>query len=207
MAVAAGATATDPDRGSLAASAPLIAHEVAFDDDQARVLLPPAVMEDGLAVIATEGAGAGAGAGAGVAAPTATCRERDTRARELRQVTVYVVVAAGVTLRVPDVASVPLQPPLAAQLLAPLADQVSVEDAPAVIDSGAAVKLSEGVRPAFSKAATSAESAGLEAVSSPQPASITRESAARGCQFKLRMQGPRSVVQAGNRKRGHRLAV
>jgi hypothetical protein len=185
--VAVGLTATDPASGSLAASAPLIAHEVALEEVQARLLLLPLVIDAGVAVIATDGAGAGGGGG-GALAPTATCSERETRARELRQVTVYVVVAAGETLRVPEVARVPLQPPLAAQVLAPLDDQVSVDEAPAVIDTGEAVKLSEGVRPDFSKAATSAGSAGLEAVSSPQPASITRESAASGRQFKFRMQ-------------------
>jgi hypothetical protein len=60
------------------------------------------------------------------------------------QASVYAVVLAGETLSEPLVARVPLQPPLAVQLVALALDQVSVLDCPAVIDVGSAVSVTVG---------------------------------------------------------------
>ena len=60
-------------------------------------------------------------------------------------VRVYVVLAAGETLCVPDTAFAPVQPFDAVQEVAFVADQVSVEDWPLVIEAGDAVKVSAGV--------------------------------------------------------------
>jgi hypothetical protein len=62
-------------------------------------------------------------------------------------VRVYVVVAVGKTPRVPLVAVVPVQPPLAVHEVAFVLDQVSVELLPEVMVVGLAVKLTVGVDP------------------------------------------------------------
>ena len=55
------------------------------------------------------------------------------------------VFAEGVTERAPFVACVPLQPPLPEQAVALVELQVSVEDWPAVIDVGLAVRVTVGI--------------------------------------------------------------
>jgi lysine/ornithine N-monooxygenase len=57
---------------------------------------------------------------------------------------VYVVVAVGKTPRVPLVAVVPVQPPLAVHEVAFVLDQVSVELLPEVMVVGVALKLTVG---------------------------------------------------------------
>ena len=54
------------------------------------------------------------------------------------------VFAEGVTERAPFVACVPLQPPLPEQAVALIELQVSIEDWPAMIDVGLAVRLTVG---------------------------------------------------------------
>ena len=55
------------------------------------------------------------------------------------------VFAEGATERAPFVACVPLQPPLAEQEVALVELQVSIEDWPAVIDVGLAVRVAVGI--------------------------------------------------------------
>jgi hypothetical protein len=61
------------------------------------------------------------------------------------QVSVYAVVPAGDTARVPLVARAPVQPLEALQAVAFLADQLSVELPPEVIVSGVAVNVTVGI--------------------------------------------------------------
>ncbi len=58
---------------------------------------------------------------------------------------VFGPVAAGVTVCIPDVARLPLQAPLATQLVALLEDQVKVELCPEMMVIGAAVSCTEGI--------------------------------------------------------------
>jgi hypothetical protein len=56
-----------------------------------------------------------------------------------------VAFAEGATERAPFVASVPLQPPLPEQAVALVELQVRIEDRPAVIDVGLAVRVTVGI--------------------------------------------------------------
>ena len=55
------------------------------------------------------------------------------------------VFAEGATERAPFVACVPLQPPLPEQAVALVELQISIEDWPAVIDVGLAVRVTVGI--------------------------------------------------------------
>jgi len=135
--VAAGVTANVPLVASVPVHPPLAVHEVAFVLDHVNVELLPADIVVGFAVSVTVGSGAlltvtVADAGAEVV-PSVPAQARE-----------YVVVAVGDTARVPLIASVPVQPPLAVHDVELVLDQVSVELAPAVIVAGFAVNVTVG---------------------------------------------------------------
>lgn len=122
----------------LAASAPVQLPEavqaVAYVELQLIVVVPPATTDNALKD----------SVGAGGTSPT--LRLTDTGVDcvvPLVQVSVYVAIpfATGVTICVPSAASVPLQSPLAVQLLASIVDHVSVVEAPKGIVVVASVKL------------------------------------------------------------------
>jgi hypothetical protein len=96
--------------------APLAVQAVAFAVDQVSVALCPTVTEVGLTEIVTVGA----------AAVTVSVADACALPALPVQVSVYVVLplAVGLSLAVPAVACVPVQPPLAVQEVAFVEDQV-----------------------------------------------------------------------------------
>ena len=75
---------------------------------------------------------------------TATLADADADPPLPAHVKVYAELTAGETIKEPLVACVPLQLPAAEQLVALVELHVSVEDWPAVIDVGVAVRLMVG---------------------------------------------------------------
>ena len=94
-------------------------HEVLFDEDHEITDVPPYAIEDGDAEMATIGDGSAETVIVVfcVAVPPAPVQAR-----------LYVVFAPGVTACVPEVAFVPVHPPLAVQLVLWVLLQESVED-------------------------------------------------------------------------------
>jgi hypothetical protein len=126
-----------PDTGSLPLQAPLAVHAVAFVEDQVRIETEPTVPELGVAVSVTVGAGVAAAATSKstVALAVLTPLQLKVYASSPR--------VLEVTLSVPDVASLPLQAPLAVQLLAFAVDQVSKACCPGAIVPGLIPRESE----------------------------------------------------------------
>jgi len=110
-------------------------HDVALVELQVRVLLPPSVIVLGLA----ESVAVGVGGGTEL---TVTVALFETEPPIPVQVIEYVVVCDGVTLCEPEVPVV--VNPLPVQAVAPVEVQVRVDDCPAVIDAGFAVKVAVG---------------------------------------------------------------
>jgi hypothetical protein len=109
---------------------------VALADDQVRVELSPAGMDNGFAVRVSVGAGG---------ADTVTVTFLETLPPSPTQSSVKVVVApSGPVDSEPLPGLLPLQPPLAVQLVALADDQVRVELSPAWMDNGLAVRVSVG---------------------------------------------------------------
>jgi hypothetical protein len=108
--------------------------DVALVLDHVNVEVPPVVIDVGFATRVTVGTEA--------AGLTVIVALADTLVPSAPvQVRVYVVVLVGLTLLVPVVASMPVQPPLVVQDVAPALDHVNVEVPPAVIVVGFATKL------------------------------------------------------------------
>ena len=103
---------------------PLAVHKVAFIEDQPSVAEEPVEIEPGFAVSVTVG---GAVAGDDVTLTVLNCVAGPPFPVQLR---VYVVVVVGSIDSLPLVAFVPDQPPLAAQEVAFVDDQLITADAP-----------------------------------------------------------------------------
>ena len=133
--VAVGVTPCVPLIALLPVQPPEAVHAVALVDDQVSVEVAPAIIDVGEAEKVTVGIGAGV---------TDTVADWDALPPAPVHVSVYVVVAVGATLCVPLTALVPVQPPEAVHAVALVLLQVSVEDAPDVIDRGDADKVTVG---------------------------------------------------------------
>ncbi len=132
--VAVGVTDVDPLVASVPLHPPLAVQAVAFLLDQLNVELVPSVILVGFAVSVTVGAGT----------VTVTVADPCAEPPEPAHVSVYVVVAFGVTVANPPVASVPLHPPLAVQEVAFVLDQLKVEPLPKITVVGLAVNVTVG---------------------------------------------------------------
>jgi len=124
----AGVTFCVPETARLPLHPPLAVHEVALVDDQVSFDEDPAVIEVGLAAMDAVGA----------AAFTDTVVDALADPPPPEQVMPYDVVAAGVTFCVPATGMLPLHPPVAVHDVALVADQLSADDEPAVIEAGVA---------------------------------------------------------------------
>lgn len=113
---------------------PLAVQAVAPVEDQVKTLLPPAVIEVGLAVKVTVG-------GAAVTVIVADCDEVPP---EFVQDNVKVLVAVGVAGSEPLVALLPVHAPEAVQVVAPVADQVNVLLPPLTMELGFALMVMAG---------------------------------------------------------------
>lgn len=90
------------------------------------------------------------------------------------QVSVYVVLALSApVLQVPVIGLLPDQPPEAVQVLALLADQLSVAAAPLLIAAGLALRLTAAPLPAVVEPFTWIENAGSDALICPSVVPIT----------------------------------
>jgi hypothetical protein len=131
-----GAVDSEPLVSRTPVHPPLAVQDAAFVEDHARVEMPPGASESGLAVSVSVGVGGGF-------AVTVTLREIVPPLPV--QASVKVVVAASAPVdSVPLVDFVPLQPPLAMQLVAFVDDQLSIEESPVVTESGLAVSVKVG---------------------------------------------------------------
>jgi len=125
--------------------APLLVQLVAFVEDQSTVTLCPSVMVPGVALIVAVGAGATAVTVAAVVADP--FGPLQVSVKELAP------NAVGVTASAPLVALAPLHAPLAAQVVSPVEDHVSVAACPSVKVTG----LADSVTPGPSKDAVKIE--------------------------------------------------
>lgn len=121
--------------GSPPLQPPEALQEVAFVEDQVRVELLPLATVLGFALSDTVGTGC----------VTETVADCEALPPVPVQVSVKVVLAFSVPVDcVPLTARLPLQPPLAVQEVALVADQLSVDALPEVIDDGLALMLTVG---------------------------------------------------------------
>jgi hypothetical protein len=118
--LAVGVTLCVPDVASVPDHPPVAVQLVAFVDDHESV--------DGLPEVITVGVADNESVGAGfVTDDTLTVADCVAVPPVPVHASVYVVLAVGVTLCVPDVASVPDHPPVAVQLVAFVDDHESVD--------------------------------------------------------------------------------
>ncbi len=128
-----------PDVALEPLQAPLAVQLLAFVDDQVSVELAPLVTDVGLAAIDTVGAGV-----TGTAATDVDALAEPPSPEQLKLKVVFAADSAPV-LAVPDVARLPLQPPLAVQLVAFVDDQVRLELPPLGTEAGLADSCTVGL--------------------------------------------------------------
>jgi len=127
----------EPAVARLPDHAPLAVHDVAFEDDQVSVLLPPLDTFAGLELIVT--------IGVGEVVVTVTDRLADPPLPVHASVKVLVAAVSEPLLAEPDVARPPDQAPLAVHDAALVDDQFSVLLPPLATDVGLALSVTVGV--------------------------------------------------------------
>lgn len=130
-----------PLSARLPLQAPLALHAVAFADVQLSVATLPRLTVAGFAVRVTVGAGVGAGAAVTI---TLALWLADPPAPLQLSVNVLLVAVSPPVLALPETGRLPLQAPLARQLVALVEDQLSVEPPPLATVSGLLVKVTVG---------------------------------------------------------------
>jgi hypothetical protein len=132
-----GVSLKDPDTASLPLHPPLAVHAVALVEDQVSVAEEPSVTELGFAARVT------VGAGGAVAVSVADAWALPPAPVQVR-VNTWEPAAVGVSLAVPDAASVPLHAPLAVHAVALVEDHVSVAASPTVTEVGLTARVTVG---------------------------------------------------------------